>query len=473
MSLISLLDIGKKGISAHQTAMSVAGHNIANLNTPGYSRQVAVLTTSNPINTGVGSIGRGVEVETVQRNYNQFLDDHLAFETSSYGMMDSKSSALQTVELFFSDASGVGLSEDIGNFFNAMHDLANNPGGEAERVALLSRSETMTGSFNSISNNLNEVRKSLDADVRAMTGEINAITSRIAQLNEYIDSTERLGSPANDFRDERTQLVKELSENIDISYYEGEDGRVSIAGKGGFLLVQRDASFDLTTSSNAEGHLDVLSVGAGGSTTNVTTVINGGRLGGMLEARDSDIPGYLGKLDQLAYSIADEINTQHRQGYALDGSGGLGAPIDFFTPMAAVSGAAANMAVDAQVASDTAKIAAALDDGSGFAPGDNRNALAMAEIQRGLTMSGGTTTFEDYYGSIVVDVGTDARRASGQLHQQESLVNQLEMKRESMVGVSLDEELADLVKIQHAFEASARLITVADEMLETIIGLAR
>lgn len=472
MSLISLLDIGKKGIMTHQTSINVAGHNIANVNTPGYSRQEAVLSTALPHLTGSGSIGTGVDVQTVRRSYDSFVDGQLAFETSTFGRLDSKESALRKVELLFSDSTGIGLNSDISDFFNALHDLANNPQGDAERIALKSRGDILAGSFNSLSFNLEEIRKGLDGEIKMHVEEINVITSRIAQLNESIISVENESVVANDFRDERTQLIRELSEKVDINYFEGDDGVISIQGKGGFFLVNRNRSYELTTQTNADGHVDVYSVNEGGGTTNITTGINGGRIGGLLDARDTAIPGYIGEVDQLAYSITSEVNSQHQLGYALDGAT---TGLDFFADLSGLpsppEGAAASMGVSTDI-TDVKNIAAA---GNPDSPGDNTNALALADIQRKLTMGGppSTSTFDDYYSSIVADVGIDVRKAAAQLSHQESLIHQLDVRRESVSGVSLDEEMADLVRFQHAFEASARLISVADEMLDTIMGLVR
>ena len=201
----------------------------------------------------------------------------------------------------------------------------------------------------------------------------------------------------------------------------------------------------------------------------MTGRITEGRLGGVLQARDTNIAAYEASLDQLAYDLADEVNTIHSAGFGL---------IDltannFFSPLTAVAGAAGNLSLDAAIQSDVNNIAAATNnDGFSGLPGDNTNALAMSDLRTALTMNGGTATFDDFYGSLVADIGNDVQGVSSRLSHQKDMINQLEIRRESISGVSLDEEMADLVRFQYAFEASARLITIADEMLATVLGLA-
>ncbi len=467
-SINLLLDIGKKGILAHQTSISVAGHNIANVDTEGYSRQEAVLGST----VAGGLEGTGVTVETIRRNYDNFIETQLASESSEYGKLSSKDSSIQKVEMLFGETTGLGLNHDIDNFFDAMNDLSNNPEGVSERNLLKSRGEILSNTFNSMSSNLTDMRKGLDVELEVLVDEVNVITSSIAELNANIASLERSGVVANDFRDQRTSLIRQLSEKIDINTYDAGDGSITIQSTGGYLLVQRNDSFDLSTRVNAsnDGLLDVYVTTSGGTTTNITSSIGSGNIGGILEARDTDIPGYLNSIDELAYSIAVEVNTLHQTGYAVDG---VTTGLDFFSDLTTLSsppaGAAANIAVSSDVA-DVNNIAAA---GSLNSPGDNTVALAMAALRNKTNVAGlpANVTFSDQYNATVTDVGIDLQSIESQLEQKENLLNQLDMKRESVSGVSIDEEMTNLVKFQYAFEASARLINIADEMLATVLGM--
>ena len=470
MGMNGLLEIGKKGILAHQASIAVAGHNIANVNTPGYSRQEAVLATTSPQSTGAGQVGTGLSVTTIRRDYDIFINEQLIQEGSGFGELHSRESSLSKVEMLFNDESGVGLNDNINEFFTSLNDLAANPTGYVERRSVKSRGDILSDTINSLSANLKDLRSGLDEEIKGTVQEINILTSRIAELNGNILQSEGGTIVANDYRDERTMLMRELSGKIDISFYEAEDGRVAIQGKGGFILVQNNSSYELGTATNLEGHVDIFSLGSGGSSVNITTLVKSGELGGMLNVRDQDIPGYLAKVDELAYTLTIEVNNLHGSAYALDG---VTTGLDFFADLSGLlsppAGAAEQMALSADIL-DPASIAAALNPAS---PGDNGNALAMAGLQSLNLLSGGTATFDGYYNGLAADIGIDLNSASSRLVHQESMLRQLEMRRESLSGVSLDEEMADLVRFQHAYEASARLISIADEMLETVIGLVR
>lgn len=470
MGMNGLLEIGKKGVLAHQSSIAVAGHNIANVNTPGYSRQEAVLATTKPQSAGAGQVGTGVFVTTIRRDYDIFINEQLIQEGSGLGELSSRESALSKVEMLFNDESGVGLNDNINRFFSSLHDLAANPTGYVERSSVKSRGDILAGTINSLSSNLKDLRAGLDEEIKGTVQEINILTSRIAELNENILHAESGTMVANDYRDERSQLMRELSGKIDISFYEAEDGRVAIQGKGGFLLVQANRSYELDTATNLEGHVDLFSIGLGGSSVNITSMIGSGELGGLVDVRDKDIPGYMTKVDELAYTLTVEVNNLHSSAYALDG---VTTGLNFFADLSGLvsppGGAAEQMTLSADII-DPASIAAALSPAS---PGDNGNALAMADLQSLNLLSGGTATFDGFYNGLAADIGVDLNSASSRLSHQENMIRQLEMRREFVSGVSLDEEMADLVRFQHAYEASARLISIADEMLETIIGLVR
>ena len=465
-----LLEIGKKGVLTHQAAITVAGHNIANVNTPGYSRQEAVLATTIPRSTGAGQLGTGVTVTTIRRDYDTFISDQLIRQSSDFGELSSKESTLSKLEMLFSEGSAVGLSEDIDRFFSSIHDLAANPEGYVERTSLISSAEILSGSINSLNSNLEALRTGLDGEINGAVKEINILTSRIADLNESIVNSESGSIVANDYRDERDSLMRELASKIDISFYENSDGMLSVQGTGGFNLVHDNNSFDISTGLNLDGHLDIFSNGSGGGSVNITSLVGGGHLGGMLDARDKDIPGYIAKVNELAYSLTTEVNALHSTGYALDG---VTTGLDFFADLSGLvsppDGAAEQMAMSSDIV-DQSSIAAALSSAS---VGDNTLALAMADLQSLNLMSGGTTTLGGFYNGIVADIGVDLNSVTSRLSHQEGMIRQLEMRRESVAGVSLDEEMADLVRFQHAYEASARLISIADEMLETVIGLVR
>jgi flagellar hook-associated protein 1 FlgK len=247
---------------------------------------------------------------------------------------------------------------------------------------------------------------------------------------------------------------------IDINTSEGENGEVNVSVSGGKPLVQGNSAWSLSTETNGSGLQDIVWLDGSGNSTDITEGISGGKLKGWIEARDVSIPGYLSRLDDLAATLISEVNTLHQSGFDLNSNSGE----VFFTGTSA-----SDIAVNSNIANDVNRIAAS--GTAGGVPGDNSMAIAIADLQAALTMSGGTATFDDYYNSVVSDVGNDVQTASANFDHQTSMVTQLNNYRESISGVSLDEEMINLIKFQHAYDAAAKLITTVDELLNTVINM--
>jgi flagellar hook-associated protein 1 FlgK len=296
--------------------------------------------------------------------------------------------------------------------------------------------------------------------VDAIVTSINDIVDRIAALNLKVTQVEVTGHNANDFRDERDQLVFELSRMIDINSFEDGDGHVTVMVGNGKPLVEGSSTWDLATAHNGLVQ-DVYWESSNGALTNITSQISGGELKGWTEARDVVIDDYLTRVDTIASAIRSEVNAQHALGIDLNGAAGL----QFFTGTSA-----SNMAVNSAIVADSDLIAAALA-GEGL-PAGNGNAIAIANLQSAATMTGGST-FNEYHNSLVGKVGADVQTAQFNFDHQTTMVQNLENYRQEVSGVSLDEEMVNLIKYQHAYNAAARLITQADEMLETLINIAR
>jgi flagellar hook-associated protein 1 FlgK len=364
------------------------------------------------------------------------------------------------VELVLDESSGAGLSQAMNEFWNAWQDLASNPEGHVERMDLLAKTETMTATFNKIYADLQQIQKDIDTSIEGTVDDINQMSEQIADLNQKIAQSEVTGQNANDYRDRRDLLLKELSALVDINSFEDDVGKASVLISGGRPLVEIGGTWDLSTQLNASGLKDILWDDGSGSTTNITSDISGGSLKGWLEVRDTLIPDFLSRLDDLADGIIQEVNSLHSTGYGLDNS----TSNDFFT-----GSSASNIAVNSSIAADIDLIAA-----SGTlagVPGDNSNAIAIANLQDDLLMSTNSATFGDFYISIVSDVGVEVQRATTTYDHQLSMVTQLETYRETVSGVSLDEEMVNLIKFQHAYNAAAKLITATDELLATLISM--
>ena len=222
--IFGLLDIGRGALLAHQKAISITGHNIANVNTPGYSRQRVNLETTLGLTDASGQMGTGVKVSNIQRIYDQFLGSQVNTASYNQGKWEAQKSSLERVEIIFDETTGFGLNQAMGDFFNAWQDLANNPEGHTERQVLVGKSEIMAGTFNNISSDLNQLQNDLDSSIEGAVLEINTISGEIADLNAKISDIEKSGQNANDLRDKRDVYLKELSSMIDISSFEGRDG---------------------------------------------------------------------------------------------------------------------------------------------------------------------------------------------------------------------------------------------------------
>ena len=459
-NIYGLLNIGRNSLMTQQKAIDITGNNIANVNTPGYSRQRLNMEQNQPVLYDDGQISTGVKANRkIQRIYDRFLSAQINGENEKLGRWGAQKEILEKAELMFDDASGYGLGEAMSQFWASWQDLTNNPSGRVERVTLLADSQNLTDTFNKLNYDLTELRKDADLSISTTVEQINPLTEQIADLNMKIKEAEAGGHNANDYRDKRDLLVKNLSNLIDVHSFEDGDGYIHIYTANGKTLVDRSYSWDLETSDNGSGYLGVYWVDSQGVQDEITSTISGGKLKGWIEARDTIVPDYLNRLDTLSNKIISQVNSQHRLGYSLDGTT---TNQDFFTGTTAV-----DMAVDSAVEADVNLIAAAST--AATAPGDETNALAIANLQHGLFLSG--TTFDNYYGSIISDVGSNVVQSTTYHDHQETMLSTLENYREEVSGVSLDEEMVNLVQFQSAYQAAAKIINTVDEMLDSLMTI--
>lgn len=556
--------MGSKALLIQQKAINVTGNNIANVNTPGYSRQQLQIEVNTPLYSSIGPLGDGVRATGVERKYDRFLGAQIINESQDMGRWEAQKSGLKRAEIVLNEAGGYGLNHALSEFWATWQDLSNAPENNSVRAVLVSKSEFLADTFNRTYGDLQQAQKDIDEGILGTIEDINRVTEDIAILNEKIMATETTGVNANDYRDSRDLLLKELSKMIQINTFEDSNGLINVSLMDGKPLVEASSAWDLTTQLNASGLRDILWVNSDGSTTDITSSIDGGELKGYLTTRDTLIAGYMDDMDDLAQSIMNEVNSLHRGGYGLDGTTGL----DFFsgsvstvmdsaltiyaadgstsnftitlvgggtqgsenvttdpatgnitvaiedgvstyddiataleahanidavtyaagagatawtlgagTDTATITGstAAVRMEVNAAIVGDFNKIAAAegYTTVPGDKPGDNRNAIAIANLQHGLTMNSGTGTFDEYYHALVSEVGHDVEQASLYFDHQSDMMVFMENYRETVSGVSIDEEMVNLVKYQNAYEAAAKVITTADELLETVMSMIR
>ena len=460
-NIYGLFTIGSNALQTQQKAIDITGNNIANVNTPGYSRQRLNILQNTPVQIPGATMSTGVKADSrIQRFYDQFLGRQLNGENGNLGRWEAQKSALDEVESMFDDNSGYGLSSAMAEFWNGWQNVANNPSGYVERTNLVSAGEQLASTFKELRNNLSAIQKNIDTHVDSTVDDINRMAGQIAELNGKITQVEVNGHNANDYRDERDLLVNNLAKLIDIQSFEDGNGNITVMVGNGKPLVEAASSWNLATADNG-GVQDVYWQDSSGASTDITSLISGGELKGSIEARDGIIADYVNRLDSLAGTIISQVNTLHSAGYALDGSQNA-----FFT-----GSDASDMAVNSNIVANVNLVAAATSDAA--LPGDNSNAIAIADLQNTLTMSGNSATFDSYYGALVGDVGNDVRTAGLNFDHQTTMVNNLENYRQEVSGVSLDEEMVNLVKFQQAYNAAARLISTTDQMLDTLMAIAQ
>jgi flagellar hook-associated protein 1 FlgK len=468
MSKISaMMDTGKRSLMNSQTALQTVGHNIANKSTEGFSRQRVEVLSNVPISEGNLQIGMGARAGVVTRVNNPWLEKQIQREGTSMGFEDSRSDALARVEQVFNEQSNKGVNQYMTDFFNAFRELSNNPESLASRTMVRETAMGVGKDFGRVVGQLRGVQNDLDAQIKTTTDEINQISKEIASLNEKIQTVEVQKIPANDERDRRDLLLKRLGEKIDITWAEGKDGMVTVTAGRTAILVSGVGSSDLKAQATDDrDRVELFYMGTPGAPANITGQVTGGRIGGAIDVRDHTIEELLNHVDTMAYTMAKEVNSAHIEGFDRYGNKG----VLFFDMPDQVRGAAANLNLNKTIFNDVGRIAAAAKVD---APGDNTIANVISALQYRQVMNDGSATMDDYYNTQVGQVGAIAQRAVKAQESQKNVMSQLNNIRESVSGVSLDEETTKMIEFQKTYDASARLIKTADEMFDTVLNLKR
>ncbi len=471
--IMGMMDIGKRSMMNSKTALHTVGHNIANKETEGFTRQRVELQTNEPTGRGRLRMGTGAKPVNVTRVNNPHLERQIAQEKSQLGFLDGQADAMVRVEQVYNEQLVEGLNSSISKFFNAVRELTANPESMAARTHVAESANFMAKDFNNANHSLQDIRRDLDERAKIEVFGINEITREIASLNEKIQAVELSGANANDERDRRDLLIKKLGEKINIRWAEGKGGQVTITAGNTAVLVSGYEAKELLAAgtpargTKAEGGVDIFyKSGPNAKPVAVTGQINQGALGGILSIRDDFISEMLTGLDDMAHNLAGSVNELHRSGYnAYDRSG-----VNFFEADLDRQGAASRLKVSQGILDDVARIAVA---GQPSAPGDNRIANAISDLQFKKIMGEGSAGIDEYYQSLVGRVGIVTDRISNEHETQSNMIKQLSNIRESISGVSLDEETTKMIEYQKTFDASAQLIRAADEMLDTVINLKR
>jgi flagellar hook-associated protein 1 FlgK len=563
-TLFSTLDIARSGLLTAQVQMDVAGHNVANVNKEGFSRQRVSLATRTPVSMPYGQLGRGVGIDNIVRMRDTLLDKAFRTQVPGLGFSEAQRQYFSRIEDLFLEPGPNGFNERINLFFDAMNDLANGVEKIPVRQSVLAEAQSLASGLNEVGAKLYSLRSEVNEEIRDFVPAVNSLSERIASINVQIRDAELTGREANDLRDDRDLLMDSLSRMVDISYRERADGQVDVL-VGGDQIVFGDQIRELVAVPNAAldpNRQDLVEVRF--ADNNRLFHVTDGELQGLFEMRDTVLAGVDDRMNNLARALIEEINAIHAVGSGTQdyssvvrGSNAVTAPTLALSaaglPFAVSNGTLELVSYDASGNATTSSIAigagttlnslaAALtatgsvtasvtaenrlqivpaanttfrfsDDTSGALTalgvnglftghdartiginqdivdnpallasgyttdptetGDNRAALAMAAVRDALVLSGDTASINDYYESTIVNVGIASRSNSDALEVEQAFVQDFDRRRQEVSGVSIDEEVTFILQYQRAFEASARIVSVVDRMLDTLMNMAR
>ena len=483
---VDLLSIGKSGLFSSKKALETAGHNVSNANTEGYSRQRVHQESRPPIGSGNIVQGSGSQVKDVNRVHNEYVEKRLNSNTTDSHYFKELNFQLGQVEEIFNEVNSEGMNKILNRFFNSFRDLANRPEDETVRSIVRENARLVSSDFNRISSNLREISERIDNKIKGSVAEINSMLHSVAKLNSDIRRLEITHGETGDLRDQRDNIIRELSEFMEIQTYPDEKDQLVINARGVGSLVTGTEVQELMASRSS---LEKSSKGDAGSMEvfyasrpafPISKLFKKGKIGALLTTRNEHLTSLENKVDELAYHVANTVNAIHRRGFVqkpiqMDAQGraiasGKITGIDFFAKPSEKKGAAASLQVSKEVLDDVRNITTALAPNR---PGDNRVSLAISKLQHEKILAEGTTSFEEEYLSSVGKIGLLSAKSRIDQEQADGLLVQAESIRERISGVSLDEEAANMIKFQQAYDAAAKVLKTADEMTQTILAIKR
>lgn len=455
----SAFEIGRRALNASQFGINIAGQNIANVNTPGYSRRYVQLAEGTTTSVGGVILGTGVTIQGVRSFRDILVQSRIQTETGIAGRLSAFREALNPVEIALNGADGGGLQNDLANFFGSFRDLDANPTSTSLRSVAVQRGINLANSFQATRAKLDDVRIDTDGQIRSAIDRVNSLSEQIAHINGEILGVDAAGADSSSLQDQRTNLITELAGLTGARQTLNSDGTVNLTIGEGRSIVSGNRAFTLNAVSGPPFGFAQIEIGG------EPVTFDEGRIRGFQDAI-TETNKNIDTLDGLAAALVDRVNTLTTSGTDLDGNPG----VNFFSPGSPVT--AANISVNpAVVASSRLVVASPLSQ-----PGQSGTiAGSIANLMTDTTTTVGTETgsFASIYGSMMSDMGERLSSASNDLETQAAIIAQATLQRDSVSGVSLDEEAINLLQYQKAFEAAARFIRVADEMTQTILSLAQ
>jgi flagellar hook-associated protein 1 len=471
LGLFGTLNLASRSLQTQMTGVEVAGQNLANVNTTGYSRQAVEIQASPDVTTTIGPEGTGANVVAIQQLVDNLLNGKIQNESSVSGYWNAQQSALQGLQTSLDEflsgtgsttdtssstngTSSTGLSVQLNNLFNAFQSVATSPTSISARQSLVSDAQSLATTFNEVDGQLDDARTSLNTSLSNDVDSANKLLSDVADLNKEISYAEFNGGTANDLLDEREQDLENLSQFTNITTSTETNGAVDVS-IGGQTLVSGSQLLDTLQTYDAGGGQLLVQTATGG----VPLALTGGSIQGTIDARDGGLASLQGSINTLASTLITQVNTVYSGGYSLTGATGA----NFFN-----GSDAATIAVNTSLVNNPSLVQAS---GDSTATGDNSVALALAQLASATQAGLNNETFSDSYDQTVAALGDSLQTANDQLSNQTAVMNMLSTQRSSVSGVNIDEEMTNLMTFQRAYEASAELVTTVNTMMGDVLNM--
>ena len=460
-TLIGLMGLTRSALDAEQKAIDVTSNNVANQNTAGYTRQVVQFSASDTVAlNGFEQNGSWVTA-TASSQRDRVLEQRLQQATSTAAASGSRLTSLQAVEAQFglssssANASSTALGSAMDGFFASLQSLTANPTDSATRSSVLTAASTLASAFNQAATGIADQVSTLNGQVENAAKQIDGLTSTIAQLNGQITALSP-GADAGTLEDQRQVAIKQLANIIGVNQITTDHNGVTLTTSSGTVLVSGDQSAHVsTTMAGTTAELTI------GTPPSVESDVEGGAIGGMMQARDKDLPGMMQQLDQLAYVIGSAVNAQNQTGTTPTGTTG-GAIFS----LPSTAGGAASLISVALTSPDGVATA-----GAGEGVNGTQNAAALANLATAKIAGGDTAS--DSFGNFIASLGGTVQAATTDNTAQSAALTQAQTQRDSFSAVNLDDEASQLTQYQRSYEAAAKVFSIINQMLADAINLGQ
>ena len=451
MAISRIFDISIRSMAAYQQAMDATSHNVANSSNPDYSRQRVTFSTEIPQKLRGMMWGSGVKIDEVYRLRNQLTDTQIRTNNQDYYNNNARSAIQAQAEVLFAEPSDLGISSLMDSFFNSWSQLAVTPNSNPLRLDVIRSAQALASKVDTVYTGLDTIKEDLLNESREKVDELNNLLQQTQSLNAQIFNASAAGYIPNDMLDQRDKVIDQLSQlaNINVSYDESNSAIISVGG----VFAANKTTFATFQVSSKNGKLGISTADG-----NAAAALNGGELFAVTDSYSKVISGYQDKLNLIMSSMADAVNNIHSTGYSIGNPPETG--INFFD-----SYKDGKLVINQDIILDPSKISVSADG----TEGNGDVAVTLSNLVDEKILNG--ATLSDNYTSLVSEVGRNKQSADQLADASNLVIQQLQQQKSSYSGVSIDEEMTNMIKFQRSYDASAKMVKAADEMLQTILSL--